>query len=161
MAVVFIDTSVLCNFLRIPGKAQHGDTVHNDYQRRRAAGDTFVLPLATVIETGNHIEQLQESLGHERRRCAEDLTRILRLVASGSEPWVLVETEWNRELLEQFCDGGTSNPSTPSFTEAATQGALGGGDLAILIERSRFARRVAEQDVQIWTYDQQLDAWTL
>lgn len=155
MAVVFIDTSVLCNFLRIPGKAQEQDTVRQDHKSRSEAGDTFVLPMAAVIETGNHIEQLSD--GEQRRRCADNLTKILRLVAKGTSPWVLVETEWNRAMLEQFCDGADS---TPPFLEVATQGALGGGDLTILIERDRYAKRVTTHDVVIWTYDQQLLART-
>ncbi len=157
MAVVFIDTSVLCNLLRIPGKSQHHEAVQADYQCRRTAKDTFVLPMAAIVETGNHIEQLAASLGNERRRCAENLTSILRLVARGTEPWVLVEMEWNLELLQQFCDGGQT---TPAFTDVATQGALGGGDLTILIERDRYAKRVMGQSVEIWTYDQTLQAWT-
>jgi hypothetical protein len=72
---------------------------------------------------------------------------------------VLVETEWNSELLKQFCDGGDGN-STPPFTEVATQGALGGGDLTILIERDRYAKSVTGQKVVIWTYDERLAAWT-
>lgn len=159
MAVVFIDTTVLCNFLRVPGKAQQQGIVQDDYDRRRTAGHTFVLPMATVIEAGNHIAQLPESLGDQRRRCADRLTSVLRLVAAGTQPWVLVETEWNRDLLNQFCDGNASK-STPSFIEVATQGTLGGGDLAILIERDRYAERVMGQEIQIWTYDQQLAAWT-
>jgi hypothetical protein len=158
VAVVFIDTSVLCNLLRIPGKAQHQTEVHSDYQSRRDNGDTFVLPMATVIETGNHIEQLGDSLGTERRRCAQSLTEILRSVARGTEPWVLLETSWNQSLLEQFCDGNASQ-TTPPFVEVATQGALGGGDLAILVERDRYAQRVMGQNVVVWTYDDELAAW--
>lgn len=155
MAVVFIDTSVLCNLLRIPGKSQQQDKVREDLRNRTNARDTFVLPIAAVIETGNHIEQLSD--GDDRRRCAQGLTDILRLVALETQPWVLVETEWNSELLKQFCDGGEGN-STPAFIDVATEGALGGGDLAILIERDRYARRVMAQAVEIWTYDQQLSA---
>jgi hypothetical protein len=114
--------------------------------------------MTAVIETGNHIEQLSESHGSERRRCAEELTKILRLVARDTEPWVLVETEWNSSLLEQFCNGGDDD-STPPFVDVATQGALGGGDLTILIERDRYAKSVTGQEVVIWTYDNRLDAW--
>ncbi len=154
MAIVFIDTSVLCNLLRIPGKAQQQDEVREDLRHHTEARDTFVLPMAAIIETGNHIEHLPT--GDERRRCAQGLTDILRLVAQETQPWVLVETEWNSELLKQFCDGGDGG-STPPFIEVATQGALGGGDLAILIERDRYEKRVMAQAV-IWTYDQQLEA---
>ncbi len=155
MAVVFIDTSVLCNLLRIPGKAQDQDAVREELHDRTQAGDTFVLPMAAVIETGNHIEQLPD--GDERRRRAQRLTEILRYVAQETQPWVLVETEWNSELLRQFCDGSDGG-STPPFVEVATQGALGGGDLTILVERDRFAKRVMGQEVVIWTYDQKLKA---
>ena len=155
MAVVFIDTSVLCNLLRIPGKAQHQQEVHEDYRQRREAGDTFVLPLAAVVETGNHIEQLGESLGYDRRRCAESLVAILRLVAGGDEPWVLHELAWDAEALRRFCEG---TAQTPGFVEVAAPGHLGGGDLTILIERARFAERVRGQIVELWTYDQRLAA---
>jgi hypothetical protein len=155
MTVVFIDTSVLCNFLRIPGKAQHEEVVREDYERRRNHGNMFVLPMASIIETGNHIEQLSD--GNERRRCADDLTKILRLVATDTSPWVLVETAWNSDLLKQFCDG-CEDGSTPAFLDVATQGALGGGDLTILIERDRYAKSVQASTVEIWTYDQQLAA---
>jgi hypothetical protein len=155
MTVVFIDTSVLCNFLRIPGKAQYEEVVHKDYERRRNDGNMFVLPMASIIETGNHIEQL--SNGEQRRRCADDLTKILRLVATDTSPWVLVETAWDCELLKQFCDGGEGD-STPAFLDVATEGSLGGGDLTILIERDRYAKSVKASTVEIWTYDQQLAA---
>lgn len=146
---------MLCNLLRIPGKAQHHDEALHEHEQRRAAGDTFVLPLAAVIETGNHIEQLGEGLGHDRRRCADGLVAILRLVAGGDEPWVLHELAWDAELLRRFCDG---TEGTPGFVEVAASGHLGGGDLTILIERARFAERVKGQDVILWTYDAQLGA---
>lgn len=155
MPVAFIDTSVLCNLLRLPGKSQNETEVREDYRRRGEQGDTFVLPMAAVIETGNHIEQLPD--GDARRRCANGLTDLLRLVSKGTEPWVLVETEWDVGLLEQFCDGGGN---TPRFVDVATQGTLGGGDLTILVERDRYRQRVMGQDVEIWTYDQALQAWS-
>lgn len=153
MAVVFIDTSVLCNLLRVPGKAQHQDEVRADYEMHRATGDTFVLPMAAVIETGNHIEQLEESLGYHRRRCAEGLVNILRLVAGGDEPWVLHELSWDAEYLRRFCDG---SDTTPAFVDVATAGAIGGGDLSILIERAQYRERVQGQVVELWTYDDEL-----
>src|SRR4051794_3050400 len=106
VSVVFIDTSVLCAFLRIPGKDDRRDEIMEEFRRRQAAGDDFVLPITTIIETGNHIEQLPEGLGAERRRCAESLAEIVRRIAGGEAPWVLHQVTWDDKLLTRFCDGG-------------------------------------------------------
>jgi hypothetical protein len=63
--VVILDTSVLCCWLQVPGKQEAGPAHERwDYARveklleaERGKGSLFVLPLASVIETGNHIAQ--------------------------------------------------------------------------------------------------------
>lgn len=157
MAVVFIDTSILCTLLNVPGKAQGRDEVMAEYSLRRDVGDTFILPFTAVIETANHIEQLGDGLGDARRRCAEALEAMLRLIASNQEPWVLHELAWDSELLRRFCDGHTE---TPAFVDVATRGDLGGGDLAILIERARYCERTnSAAPVEIWTKDGRLASY--
>lgn len=156
MTTVFLDTSILCNILRIPGKCQHREEVVEEYTAKRDDRGTFILPMSTVIETANHIEQLPDGLGADRRRCAEALTDLLRLVASGDAPWVLHELAWNSDLLLRLCDGG---PASPAFVNVATLGHLGGGDLAILIERDRYLERVSGATVEVWTKDARLTAY--
>ena len=61
--VIIIDTSILCCWLSVPNKETCGSTDDQwDYERvdnflKEAAKEdvTFVLPLASIIETGNHI----------------------------------------------------------------------------------------------------------
>jgi hypothetical protein len=65
--VEFIDSSILCNLLDIPGKNESHTTVLEEFRARALRGTTFVIPVAAVIETGNHIEQVNE--GGHRRRC--------------------------------------------------------------------------------------------
>jgi len=118
MAVVFVDTSVLCCLLNVPWKNQDRDAVVAEYQQRRKSGDEFVLPVSTVIETGNHIEQIGKSLGDARRVCAEALCGFLRAVVAGAEQFIMHRLSWDEELFLEFCDGGTS---APGFTEVATR----------------------------------------
>jgi hypothetical protein len=63
--VLIFDTSVLCCWLNVPGK-EHAGPAHDrwDHERVQALLDaesavdaTFVLPMASLIETGNHISQ--------------------------------------------------------------------------------------------------------
>ena len=89
--VLILDTSVLCCWLRVPGKEETGpvDDCWNHaridalLQTARALNSTFVLPLATLIETGNHIAQAA-SLRFER---ASELARCLRDAAEATSPW--------------------------------------------------------------------------
>jgi len=153
MAVIFIDTSVLCCLLNVPGKNQDRDAVMAHYGQRREAKDAFVLPVSAVIETGNHIEQLGEGLGDARWRCAEALCQFLTFMVNGAGQFIMHRFSWDEDLLREFCEGGNSSPS---FTQAAASGQFGGGDLAILLERARYQDRVAVGPVEVWTLDKKL-----
>lgn len=63
--VLILDTSVLCCWLQVPGKEEAGPE-HDRWNHARISQlleeeqklrSTLVLPLATLIETGNHIAQ--------------------------------------------------------------------------------------------------------
>lgn len=63
--ILVIDTSVLCVWLEVPGLVSCGtdadrwdkSRVDKKIQTEIDAKTTFVLPLASIIETGNHIAQ--------------------------------------------------------------------------------------------------------
>lgn len=84
--VLVLDTSILCVWLQVPGKDSCGpDSDRWDKQRvderiKVAVKDraTFVLPLATIIETGNHISQA----AHSRKERAEALADLINNVSS-------------------------------------------------------------------------------
>lgn len=89
--ILVIDTSILCCWLQVPGKETCG-TKENvwDYKRvsdllaeEERQGATFVLPLATIIETGNHIAQATK----DRYECAQKLVRIIQKALDKESPW--------------------------------------------------------------------------
>lgn len=149
-----MDTSVLCDLLDVPGKNQHRQEVHDELRELVAAGIQLVLPIAAVIETGNHIVQIGE--GSARRACAERFVKLLRATAGGDLPWVLHAVAWNDVMLNTLCDG---TPRTGPFIELAAAGMLGTGDLSILVESEMYGRRTAGIKVDVWTYDQRLAAY--
>lgn len=89
--VVIIDTSILCVWLRVPGKETCGpdgsrwtyDRVRDKIEEEVACGSTLIMPLATIIETGNHIAQ---SAG-ERYGLVEEFARHLEDAIDGKTPW--------------------------------------------------------------------------
>ncbi|MFF4990475.1 hypothetical protein ACFY19_25065 [Streptosporangium saharense] len=83
LRVEFVDTSVLCNILDVPGKNQDRASVMRQLREEKRECD-LILPVTTVIETGNHIAQLSD--GRVRRDRADKLHRLLSLVIAGEAP---------------------------------------------------------------------------
>jgi len=82
--VVFLDTSVLVEVLGVPGKSQCPAEIQSQLRSRTEAGESMILPTATIIETGNHIAQLGN--GDQRRRFAEAFARLLEGTVAGAAP---------------------------------------------------------------------------
>lgn len=153
--VRFVDTSILCDLIAIPGKAQQHSVVREELEGLIRAHVQLVLPIATIIETGNHIAQVQE--GTARRRCAERFVALLRATSRGDLPWVLHSVAWDARMLELLCEG---THQTGPFVELAGSGVLGTGDLSILAECELYRSRTAGVEVTVWTHDQKLRAYT-
>lgn len=151
--VTFIDTSILTEILRVPGKSQNPDAVREELRRRTLDGEMLMLPTAAIIETGNHIGQLPD--GGQRRQCAERLDRFLRAIAEEHAPWRLHGAAWDAGFLRRLCDGDARRPS---LVDLATQ-RVGVGDCSILTEITAYRENVAGSvTVDVWTTDAGLRA---
>nr|WP_315473305.1 hypothetical protein [uncultured Rhodoferax sp.] len=120
--ILILDTTVLCCWLQVPGKDEAGPVNDRwDYARinalleaERAKHSTFVLPIATLIETGNHIAQAPA----QRFERANGLATYLREAADAQSPWAAFTDQsplWQSENLRSLADtwpalaaGGTS-----------------------------------------------------
>ncbi|WP_329132292.1 hypothetical protein OG552_12630 [Streptomyces sp. NBC_01476] len=152
--VEFVDTSVLCNLLGIPGKCQDRERVAAELKRKEAARDCdLLLPVTAVIETGNHIAQLPD--GRQRRTHAEIFAKVLQSVVEGKAPWALNAVEWDAAHLSALIAGGTTGSS---LVEHACN-RLGCGDLNILIERDRYLARTSGVEAGVWTLDELLRSY--
>lgn len=75
-----IDTSVLCNILEVPGRCQQKRDIVRQFRERTQEAHSFLLPLTTVLETGNHIGQLRNP--GERKAAGERfVATVLRAIA--------------------------------------------------------------------------------
>jgi hypothetical protein len=151
--VIFIDTSVLVEVLKVPGKRQRPTEVAAELRERTSAGESMILPTAAIIETGNHIAQLGD--GTQRRTVAENFSLVLEATIAGDLPWALNGARWDEALLTAICRGTRGCPPLP---EMATQ-KIGVGDVSILAEAEAYAARVAHVDVRIWTLEHALLAY--
>ena len=104
--ILIIDTSLLLCLLKVPGKETAGSTTDRwDHVRVKALLDeekakksTFVLPLATIIETGNHISQCNGDMFV----LAQNFCAIIEDSANAQSPWAPFTDQadlWMREKL--------------------------------------------------------------
>ncbi|WP_291045723.1 hypothetical protein [Herbiconiux sp.] len=151
--ISFIDTSVLCNLVPVPGRDQNAERVRSEMSARLGRKERFILPVTSVVETGNFIAQLSD--GRLRRETATRLHDILRLVCEGKAPWVLHDLAWDRDFLQQLLDG--ADTLTSYVEHAASQ--LGAGDLLIINERLQYEQR-SQIRAAIWTLDEKLGSYS-
>ena len=150
--IQFVDTSVLLEILNVPGHSGRHEEILAEMDRRMAAKISFVLPVTTIIETGNHIAQ---STG-DRRGAAKRFVKALEAARDKQPPWTIRDVRWDSDFLESFVGGGSTGSDLLTHLSNTT---LGSGDLAILVERDQFAKGVAAR-VEIWSLDLQLAAFS-
>ena len=108
--ILIIDTSILCVWLGVPGKETCGSQddrwdkkrVDNTLESEKKQGAFFVLPLAVIIETGNHIAQSKKAW-----ECANALCKIIRESLDARSPWVNFSQQnvlWSSEHLYGLID---------------------------------------------------------
>jgi hypothetical protein len=138
--VNFIDTSILCNLIPVPGRDQQRKEVIAEFQSKIADNQTFILPITTVVETGNHIRHVTD--GRQRRDCAGKFADLLQRTISRTAPWALHEITWDAGFLTSLIEGAETKMS---FVDHAVSG-LGCGDLCIICERNAYARRTSPDE---------------
>ena len=151
--ILVIDTSILCVWLNVPGKETCG-TYDNLWDKARVKkvldkeekrGTRFVLPLAAIIETGNHIAQSQKSW-----ECATALCDIIRKSIDSASPWIAFSQQsvlWNSENLRRLAD------EWPDYAKTK----LSIGDMTIKTIADFYTE--ARYNVQILTGDAGLKAY--
>ena len=150
--VTFIDTSILCELLEVPGKSDpaQGEAVKAELDQRWQAGERFVIPMTAVIETGNHIAQCNG----DRYAVAGRLVRLLRLAIDEESPWLILQTRLGTDFLAALCEGN----STGQPLEALAAVKVGAGDVALLVERDQLLSDTAVTRASVWTLDAGLAA---
>ena len=150
--LAIVDTSWLCVYLSVPGKDEctgnislSTDEARQIWKEEDEAGVRFVLPLTTVIETGNHIAQAPR----DRREVATTFVKDMILEASeANAPWIVFSQQldsWQPDQMGWLKDW-------PDYAEAK----LSIGDMAIKQVADFYSRLGYE--VEIFTCDEGLKA---
>ena len=144
----FIDTSVLLNILAVPQKSQNRTAVMTQLNAYVDNRSVLILPMAAIIETGNHIAHIGD--GHLRRSIAQKMSELIEKTVHGEVPWGYDKGELDSSELEKLAR---------QFPDAAMR-EVGLGDLSIIAACERYRERNGEYvQVHIWSLDKHLQAY--
>ncbi|EKF9565611.1 TPA: hypothetical protein NJ548_004090 [Vibrio parahaemolyticus] len=154
-SVCIIDTSIFLNLLNVPGKNQDKAKVSKDFTEYAQSGVTFILPMATIIETGNHIAQNGD--GGTRRKTAERFCLAVKGAFTGAAPYQPSEFPNSAEVLTWL----DSYPQHAGASKSATKQSEGTsfGDLSIIEEFKKCVSKFSMSEVFIWSLDSDLAAY--
>ena len=141
-----VDTSVLCNLLRVPNKDQDAGRAAREFGEAQQARDVFLLPIPVIYETGNHIAQSPN--GAKRRAVAIGFVELVRKAFEGEIPFTPTPLQ-NPEDMTRWLD---------EFPNLASAG-MGFGDLAITKVWEEQSELNHGRRVLIWSYDKHLQGY--
>ncbi len=152
-AIVLLDTSVYLNILDVPEFNQDRVTILEDFANKVADRDHFLLPLATILETGNHIADLHG--GGNRRRFAQKLVDDVTSALTGEAPYRPTQFPKREEFLEWL--GEFPNCAMRSKLSRRTrEEGVSLSDLSIIKEWERMCSLNSMSRVLIWSLDSDL-----
>jgi hypothetical protein len=147
MSIGLIDTSVFCNIVPIPGMDNQRNEVMAKFREYVLENCTLLLPMATIIETGNHIAHYGN--GNQRRRTAEKFINLLQGAFQNRPPWTIPQPLFSEEDLSSYLN---------DFPASAMQG-ISLGDLSIIKEFEHQCELHPQRLIFIWALDEYLSAY--
>ena len=135
-----VDTSILLNILRHPTRNQDKEAVNAAFRTRLKAGHLFVIPITTIIETGNWAYKMEAGL---RKPWAEHFARFISQSLSGRAPFLLLDFPSHEEM-------------TTYLAELPTQiDTMGLGDKLILSQWEQLCEsgKYSGYQINIWSLD--------
>lgn len=110
--VLIVDTCLACVWMKVPEMEVAGsnndrwdfDRVNTKIESEIAEGTLLVLPLASIIETGNHITQIK---GRDRMPFVMEFGDKIKRSIDGDSPWVAFSSQkalWEGYHLRDVVD---------------------------------------------------------
>lgn len=154
-SICLIDTSILLNILDVPNRNNEREEIFKKFEEYALLHCSFIIPMAVVIETGNHIAQNGD--GNTRRKVAQEFIGTLEKTFTGDAPFRIADWDTQekiREWLHEFPSHAQQNKS-PTRTGEGTSF----GDLSIIKEFEKSCSKFPMTEIFIWSLDDDLKAY--
>lgn len=142
-SIVLVDTSILLNVLDVEGRNERRDEVIDELAVRIQDGDHLFIPLAAIVETGNHIAHV--SNGAARRSAAQRFVLAVQGALNSEAPWKPLQFPEHTALAAWL----------QAFPDSASR-QIGIGDVSIQHEWAQLCTKFPMSRVLIWSVDAHL-----
>lgn len=152
--IFFIDTCILLEILQVPQKFNTKDSeTHTKLliERSKDNNSLIIMPISVIVETGNHINQIQDST--RRRECYNKYIDILNSITNGKVPWQLFGYDYKNQDLARVIE-----LSNELFISK-----VGMGDIFILDSFNKYLETIPRDrkyNIEIWTKDKHLESYS-
>ncbi len=149
-----IDTSILLELIDVPNMAKQPKEVRASFVEKMKAGGKFCIPLAAIIETGNHIAQ--NGNGQQRRERAQAFVKYVIQTFNEESPFIKLDFITNEELqkwIQEF-------PNCAMRNDSKGKG-MGIGDLSIIKDKIKLEKQFPKATISIWSADGHLDSYNI
>ncbi len=146
-AICLIDTSVFIEILNVPRISNNHKLILEEMKKKIQNDKKLFLPMATILETGNHIAQ--NGSGEERRQCAEVFVKQVQEALDGKSPFNPIRF-MTKEKMQKWIH---------NFPEFAMNG-MGLGDLSIIQDWEMICEQNQGRKVYIWSLDHHLASYS-
>ncbi len=153
--IVLLDTSVYLNVLDVPGFNQDRADILNDFKKLVKSGNYFLLPMATIWETGNHIADLCD--GGTRYKFAQIFVKDVSGALNNDTPYratYFPDREVFLKWIIEFPDYAKRNKSARKTREGVSL-----SDFSIFKEWEYTCERNSLARVRIWSLDSDLSCY--
>lgn len=127
MSICLLDTSVFVEILNVPHMNVQHTAIYDELEQKIQDGESLFLPMATILETGNHIAQNGD--GKQRRKVAAVFVEQVQLALDGKSPFTPIAFPTQDAMREWLA----------AFPDVAMRG-QGLGDLSIVHDWERMLR---------------------
>lgn len=144
--ICLIDTSILIEILEVPRKCTSHEFIFSELTTKIKNKEALFLPLATILEAGNHIAQNGD--GEQRRKCADKFVKFVQDALDGISPFQPIkffEKEQLSEMLKKFPDYAMREISL--------------GDASIITDYEKLCKQNKYSNIYIWSLDAVLLAY--
>jgi hypothetical protein len=146
VTICIVDTSILLELLNVPKKTAQHKAIVDEFEKRQAAREQFLLSMAVLIETGNHIAHVDD--GGARRDRAERFVALAKGALAGESPFAPTPFPSGEEVVTWLAD----------FPDRATEG-LGLADRSLIALWEAQRALNAGRRVYIWSVDTHLQGY--
>ncbi|MEO5333599.1 MAG: hypothetical protein H7839_16425 [Magnetococcus sp. YQC-5] len=147
-AIILIDTCVLLNIFNVPMYNDKYTDIFNEFNNLINHRNIFLLPMATIFETGNHIANLTD--GGHRRKWSHIFVNTIKQTHQGVAPWRAIEfPKLDDKDIINWLD---------EFPGMAMSG-CGFSDLSIIKDWEKMCKLHPLSEVRIWSIDTHLSGY--